>query len=443
MKEQEIKRLLTERHGIESLNEMQRQVLEKSNDKGDMVIYSPTGSGKTIAYTIPMLKALHAKPEVLQSVIIAPSRELVLQIFNVIQPIAVGLKVSCCYGGHKVEDERMSLLVTPGIIVATPGRLLDHVHRGHIDIRNTKWLILDEFDKILELGFEEEMRQLLRNMPNLSRRVLTSATVLDTIPDYVRLNGALTLNFLHKEGDPASRMTIWSVASPEKDKLDTLRSLLLTLPRGKSIVFVNYRDAVSRINTYLRQHHIASGVYHGGMEQIEREKAIAMFNNGSIMVLVTTDLASRGLDISEVSHIIHYHLPVSPEAYVHRNGRTARVDAEGSVFILMSPDEDTPDYIKIDDAYELNPFNEHSQLAAEMATIYINAGRKEKISRGDIVGYILANSDLQSTQIGAIDLRDHYALVAVPRAGIRDLVLRLKQAKLKGKKVLLSLAEQS
>ncbi|MBR1803576.1 MAG: DEAD/DEAH box helicase, partial [Muribaculaceae bacterium] len=391
---------------------MQQQVLDVSNSSGDLIIYSATGSGKTIAFALPLLKAMRVQPEVLQAVVIAPSRELVMQIYNVLQPIAVGLKVTCCYGGHKVEDERLSLLVTPGIIVATPGRLLDHVQRGHIDVRNVRWLVLDEFDKALELGFEDEMRRLLRHMPNLSKTMLTSATMLDEIPDYVKLRNPQTLNFLVQAKSEVPRLLVWSVASKSRDKLDTLRQLLLSLPVSRTIVFVNHRDAVERVLRYLLKNHISCGMYHGGMEQIEREKAVAMFRNGSFMVLVATDLASRGLDISEVNHIVHYHLPVSAESFIHRNGRTARVNAPGSAYVLLGPDEDCPDYVTLDDAMELPDEPLRSSIEMAVASLYIDAGRKDKISRGDIVGFLIANGELESSQVGRIDLSDHYAIVA-------------------------------
>ena len=440
MKQQTIMQAVSARLGIEELNAMQRRVLEASSHKGDLVVYAPTGSGKTLAFAIPLLKAMQSKPEVLQAVIIAPSRELVLQIYNVLQSIATDLKVTCCYGGHRVEDERLSLLVAPGILVATPGRLLDHVQRGHIDIRNTRWLVLDEFDKALELGFEDEMRQLLRRMPNLSRRVLTSATMLNQVPEYVKLNNPLTLNCLETTDSPANRTSVWSVATSSKDKLESLRRLLLSVDEGKAIVFVNYRDAVLRVHEYLKHEHIASGMYHGGMDQIDREKAVDMFNNGSFMVLVTTDLAARGLDIADVRHIIHYHLPVSAEAYVHRNGRTARVDASGEVYVLLAPEEDCPDYVNIDDAMELPDDLLRNRIEAPMATLHFKAGRKEKISRADVVGFIVNNSGVEAKQIGRIDLHDHYTLVAIPRSALHDTLQRLQVAKIKGHRVRITMA---
>lgn len=441
MKLTEIYSRLSSRLAIESLNDLQRTVVDCSrNSFNDIIIYAPTGSGKTLAYVIPMLEDLSVNGIGVQAVVIAPSRELVLQIFSVIQSLAQGMKVSCCYGGHPTEDERLSLQVTPAILVSTPGRLLDHIHRGHIDISTAKWLVLDEFDKSLELGFEEEMRELFGLMPDFKRRILTSATVLDKMPQYVCLNDVKIVDFLDNVNSPSNRMTVFSVRSFGANKPQMLMKLLNSFETGKSIVFLNHREEVERMNTLLLDYGFSSGMYHGGMEQLEREKAVALFRNGSLMVLVTTDLASRGLDIVDVQHIIHYDIPLTPEVYIHRNGRTARVDANGLVYVFI--EDNCPDFIQIDQSLELAGDIIHSKREAPMATLHFAAGRKEKISRGDIVGFILANSDLTSKDIGKIDIADHYALVAVPRGALNSLIAQLQKARIKGQKVRITLAKQ-
>ena len=440
MKEQEILSLINERMGIETLNDMQRRVLDAATQShGDIVLYSPTGSGKTLAYIIPLLKALKNAPQRLHAVVIVPSRELALQIFDVLRAIAVGHKTTCCYGGHKVEDERLSLVVVPEIIVSTPGRLLDHCQRGHIDLNNVAQLVIDEFDKCLELGFEDEMKKLLKRMPNLSRRFLTSATMIDQLPDYLRLNACTELDFT--DGAKANRLKVWQVTSDEPDKLETLRRLLLSLPDGRSIVFANYRDAVERIHAFLVSHHIAAGLYHGALDQLSREMALNMFHNGTYPVLVTTDLGSRGLDITNVKNIIHYHMPVSAESYTHRNGRTARQHASGDAFVIVGPNESLPDHVLPDDEWHVPAKLDRNCIESHVATIYFMAGKKEKISKGDIMGFIANNSDIPAQEIGQIDVRDHYAIAAVPRANVTVTLTRLQTAKLKGKRTRISLVK--
>ena len=429
--------------GIERLNEMQQLVISSADShNGDLMIYAPTGSGKTLAYVIPMLKELKINCHDLQSVIIAPSRELVLQISRVLQLISTGVKVTCCYGGHKVEDERLSLQVTPAIVVSTPGRLLDHAKRGNLDLSNVRQVIIDEFDKCLELGFEDEMHQLFSKMHGISRRILTSATVLTKLPEYVGIENPVIHDFLDTIESPSSRMVVYRVISPEKDKIKTLRQLLLTIKGTRTIVFLNYREGAERVYSYLHKNGIDCALYHGGMDQIEREKAVAIFRNGSVEVLVTTDLASRGLDIENVKHIVHYNLPLTAEVYTHRNGRTARVDTNGTIYVIVSRDEQCPDFIRIDDEVKLPSKTLQGCLKAKMSTLYFAAGRKEKISRGDIVGFIVANSDLKSSDIGRIDLYDHYALAAIPKKASRDVLVLLNYARIKGKRVRITLAEQ-
>lgn len=441
MKEQEILSLINERLGISDLNDLQKSVLKNLKISSSAIIYSPTGSGKTLAFSVTLLKALkNFDTEKLQAVIIAPSRELVIQISDVIRPIAPDYKVTSLYGGHNVADEKNSLQNVPSIIVGTPGRLLDHANRGNIDLTNVRQLILDEFDKCLELGFEEEMRKLLKKMPNLSRKILTSATILKDIPDFVNLTDYVTLDFLESAENPSERTTVWQVKSEEKDKLAALRTLLYSIPQGKTIIFANYRDAVSRIYQNLKDNQISADIYHGALEQMDREKAIAMFNNESYPILVSTDLGSRGLDIKEVKNIIHYHLPVSQESYTHRNGRTARVDKTGDVYILTHQDEQLPDFVTIDETFNLPEKCEKKSIVNRNSTLYFKAGKKEKISKADIVGFIANNSQIAPNEIGVINVYDHYALVAVPKQKAKTAVSQLLKAKIKGKKIRIEIA---
>lgn len=441
MKEQEILSLINERLGISDLNDLQKSVLKNLKISSSAIIYSPTGSGKTLAFSVTLLKALkNFDTEKLQAVIIAPSRELVIQISDVIRPIAPDYKVTSLYGGHNVADEKNSLQNVPSIIVGTPGRLLDHANRGNIDLTNVRQLILDEFDKCLELGFEEEMRKLLKKMPNLSRKILTSATILNEIPKFVNLREYVTLDFLESAENPNERTTIWQVKSEEKDKLAALRTLLYCIPQGKTIIFANYRDAVSRIYQNLKDNQISAGIYHGALEQMDREKAIAMFNNESYPILVSTDLGSRGLDIKEVKNIIHYHLPVSQESYTHRNGRTARVDKTGDVYILTHQDEQLPDFVTIDETFNLPEKCEQKSIVNRNSTLYFKAGKKEKISKADIVGFIANNSQIAPNEIGVINVYDHYALVAIPKQKAKTAVSQLLKAKIKGKKIRIEIA---
>lgn len=445
MKEAEILSNIQARMGIEELNEMQQAMIKHcSGAASDITLLSPTGSGKTLAFLIPTLKAMGEADGKLQALIIAPSRELVIQIYEIARQIATPYKVSCCYGGHNVLDEKQSLKATPALLITTPGRLVDHIQRGHIDIYSTRLLVLDEFDKTLELGFHEEVRKIIKHAPNVKRKILTSATMIAEYPDFIRQQSPVIVNFLYNNAQTRSRMKVWRVQSPDKDKLETLRHLLLSLPVKKTIVFVNYRDAVERVQQFLKQSGISAGIYHGALEQIEREKAIAMFNNGSYTVLVSTDLGSRGLDIDSVGYIVHYHLPVSAQAYTHRNGRTARVDEDGEVFVITAPGEQLPEGATTDDDKAVDGSTHlQERITAPCQTLYFMAGKKEKISKGDILGFLLANTSLTSPQIGKIDVKDHYALVALPEDVAAQALQDVATKKIKNKKIKISFAKVS
>lgn len=440
MKEGEILKNISSKLGINKLNRMQRELAEKSNTP-DMVVLSPTGSGKTLAFTIPVLKNMRPSSGAVQAVILAPSRELAVQIGKVVQAAATGYKTTCCYGGHSFEDEKNSLSVTPDILVGTPGRILDHLKRGNLDVHRNRILVLDEFDKSLELGFLDEMGKIIRRMPNVSRRILTSATPIEAYPEFLDMESAATFDFLQESNNPTERMQIYNVKSDLKDKLESLLLLLRNLRNGKTIIFANYRESAERIHEFLEKHHLPVGIYHGGLDQIEREKAVMMFNNGTFMVLTTTDLGSRGLDIQEVEHIIHYHLPQTKEIYTHRNGRTARVNATGCIYVITGPNERIPDFIQFDEEFPLDQ-NAEMQIDRTFETLFFSAGKKEKISRGDILGFLVAKGGLDAKEIGKIDIADHYALAAIPANKAEEVLAAIVKEKIKNKRIRISIARQ-
>lgn len=435
MKEKEFLPLVKERLKIDEINPMQRRMMDAASESRDIILLSPTGSGKTLAFLLPVLKILRPFTGRIQAVIIAPSRELVLQIFNVLREISGSLKATALYGGHKVEDEVNSLQAGTDIIVATPGRLLDHIRRRNIDVMPCRIAVLDEFDKSLELGFEDEMKKIFTHLKNVSRIILTSATRMPVLPAFLKLNNPLELSYLDDNRSLRHRMKIHRIDADGKDKLETLLSLLNNLsaekPIGKTIVFANHRESAERIYNFLRSKGVSVVLYHGALDQKDREKAIAVFNNGSKPVLIATDLASRGLDIADVDNIIHYHLPLQEETYTHRNGRTARVDSEGNVYVLVGPQETPAAYIVTDDTFRLIP-DVKGNLKSNISTLYITAGKKEKLSRGDILGFLTAQEGLQGSSIGKIDVKDHFSLVALDSAAAQQLLRKGNNFKIKG-----------
>ena len=427
------------RLGIDALNTMQQDMLQTARKGASVVLLSPTGSGKTLAYLLPLLEKLDAKNDDLQALVIVPSRELATQTADVARRLCSELRVCACYGGRPAMEEHQFLKgLRPHLVAATPGRLLDHLQKGNLLADNVQTLVIDEFDKSLELGFREQMNDILKMLPSIKQRILLSATDSEDILAFVGTRDYVRLNFLDEETD--DRISLLVVKSPEKDKLQTLYRLLCTLGTQKSLVFVGYRESVERVGGFLEEQGIMADIFHGGMEQRDRERALYRFMNGSVGVLVSTDLASRGLDISDVDNIIHYHLPLNEEACTHRNGRTARWDMKGSAYFILGPEENLPEYLVEDVETFSLPTKVPKPEKPLWVTLYIGKGKKDKISRGDIVGFLTKQGGLESSQIGRIDVLPHWSYVAVERAISRELLNRIKGLKIKGQKTIYALA---
>ena len=420
--------------GIAELNDMQREAYEAIlRSRNDVIILSPTGSGKTLAYLLPLVQLLNAGSDEVQALVIVPGRELALQSHQVLKSMGSGLRSQACYGGRTAMDEHRQLRQNrPQLVFGTPGRLNDHLSKGNIAAGQIKYLVIDEFDKCLEMGFHDEMTRLVQQLPALQRRILLSATDAEQIPHFVEMGRTNRLDYLVEEEPVSDRVEVYRVDCPQKDKLDTLRRLLLQLGGEQSIVFLNYRDSVERVDQYLREQGFVTSAFHGGLDQRQREDALYKFSNGSSTVLVSTDLASRGLDIPKLDNVIHYHLPLNEEALIHRVGRTARWDQMGRTFFLVGPEET----LQIE-ALDSAPFSVESPLSAEvplprMATIYIGKGKKDKISKGDIVGFLCKIGGLSPQEIGRIDVNDRYAYAAVSRPRLHNLLKAVKGQKIKG-----------
>jgi superfamily II DNA/RNA helicase len=415
--------------GIAALNEMQQAVLDAGTTK-DLLLLSPTGSGKTLAFLLPLLTTLTEEEKKIQALIIAPSRELAIQIETVFRSLGAGYKVNCCYGGHPLRIESRSLEYPPTVLIGTPGRILDHLDRGNIQLDGVRTWVLDEFDKSLELGFLDEMKKIASHLPNVRRRVLTSATEAVDVPDFVGMRRPIRLSFL-KGTKEVKGLTLRVVKSPVKDKLETLYKLLGELKGESSLVFCNYRETVERVSDYLTKMGVENGCFHGGMEQLDRERALAYFRNGSITVFISTDLASRGLDIADVKHVIHYHLPVNEEAYVHRNGRTARMHAEGDAYLILNEAETVPEYVTREPDEFFLPNVAKKPVVSEWKTIVINRGKRDKLSKKDVVGFLFQKGGLDKEDLGIVEIKESCAFAAVKREKVKGLLARIRDEKIK------------
>ena len=416
---------------IHTLNPMQQEAIAVIESTANTILLSPTGTGKTLGFSLPLLKYLDSDCHEVQALILVPTRELAIQIEQVIRTMGSGFKINAVYGGRPMSKDKIEIKHNPAVLIGTPGRILDHFNSDRFSKESIKTLILDEFDKSLEQGFEDQMKSIIDQLPAISKRILTSATQGVSVPVFVKLNQPTTINYLNQ--NTPSKLAIKTVISPDKNKLKTLLSLLEHIGNEPGIIFCNFRDSISEVSEFLERHKISHTCFSGGMEQKERERALIKFRNGSSQVLLATDLAARGIDIPEMKFIVHYELPIHKEEFIHRNGRTARVDAKGTAYVLKWQDQLLPEFIlnvKGIDISEKAPYKPQY-----WQTLFISGGRKDKISKGDIAGLFFKQGKLDKHELGTIELKQDCAFVAVPLAKADDLILNLNNTRLKKKKV--------
>jgi superfamily II DNA/RNA helicase len=423
---------------IKELNEMQKSFIDKATSTSNLMLLSPTGSGKTLAFLIPLINKLRTDEAGVQALIITPSRELTLQIEQVFRAMKTSYKVSVCYGGHAMKIEQNSLSEAPAVIIGTPGRLSDHIVKKSFSTETIKMVVLDEFDKSLQLGFQEQLMIIFKNLTGKQQHLLTSATQLDTWPEFLPFKKPETLNYLKDEVE--SKLKLKVVHTKSADKVETLMRLVASFNQEVCLVFCNHREAVDRISALFTKHKFEHGILQGAMDQIDREKNLIRFRGGAHNVLIATDLASRGLDIPEIKHVVHYQLPPQQESFIHRNGRTARMHAEGQAYLVLADDETLPGYIdksveelKLSDKLHLPP-------PPRFACLYISAGKKDKISKGDIVGLLTKKGGLQSDDIGLITTLDFSSYVSVRRSMVDKVLANIKNERLKKLKVKIEVA---
>ena len=416
--------------GITALNPMQEEAALAILHAQDVVILSPTGSGKTLAFLLPVLAKFQEDLEAIQGLVLVPSRELALQIETVARDMGTGFKVNAIYGGRPIAKDFEDLQHPPALLIGTPGRIADHLKRGTFSTRQLKFLILDEFDKSLEIGFADEMEAILEKTTFVEQQILTSATQLEDWPPFLRLNRPTNINYL---GEGTSSLEIKRLVSPEKDKLHTLGASLRHLGAKPGIIFCNYKDSIQRVSDYLTEQGIDHACFYGGMEQKDGERSLIKFRNGTHQLLLATDLAARGIDVPEIAFIIHYHLPHHEQEFIHRNGRTARMHREGTAYVLHWEQDELPDFIgnppeePIEEAPALQP--------SDWATVFISGGRKDKISKGDIAGLFFKQGQLKKGDLGVIELKIDCAFVAVRRAKAKQVIRLLDNGRIKKRKL--------
>jgi ATP-independent RNA helicase DbpA len=426
---------------IASLNKMQLETIQAAKKEGDLMLLSPTGSGKTLGFLLPVFQRINQHKEGVQILILVPSRELAIQIEQVFKQMGTGFKVNCCYGGHSTKIERNNLEFPPAVLVGTPGRIAHHIRNNNFDTHSIHTLVLDEFDKSLEFGFQDDMSEIIGQLQYLKKRILTSATKLEEIPSFTGFENETVVNYLSDTPTKAVGLKLKLLRSDKKDKLDALLNLLCWQGSKSTLIFCNHRESVERVSDLLYDNAIMHDIFHGGMEQEDRERALIKFRNGSHQILVTTDLASRGLDIPEIESVVHYHLPLKEDAFIHRNGRTARMNAEGTSYLLLGADEELPDFItEVPEELTLPEASNVPKLT-EWQTLYIAAGKKDKINKMDIVGMLCQKGNLVKADLGLIEVLDHTSYVAVKRDKIEAMLRLVRHEKIKGRGVRMEISK--
>lgn len=433
---------------IEKLNDMQTAVLTAAKQNSDLVLLAPTGSGKTVAFLLPVLETLirlsteergRAMERIggVRVIILVPSRELALQVEQVFKRITTDYKVACCYGGHSVKTEKNNLEQAPSVLIGTPGRIEFHLREGNFDESMVSMLVLDEFDKSLEFGFQQDMSSIIESLRSLEQRLLVSATSMPEIPDFTGLTMPVYINYLDLQ-EKSGQLTVKKVIITQ-DRFETLFKLISKIGEQTMLVFCNQREMVTELSDFLMDRQVDHEIFHGGLEQIERERALLKFRNGTVRILISTDLASRGLDISHVKHVIHFQKPVTEEAYIHRNGRTARMAESGTAYMLIEEGENIS-YLPSDSAVEEIDGSYNTPKPTLWETLYIAAGKKDKVNKVDIVGLLLKKGQIAKEDVGLIEVKDQSSYVAVKRELVNSILNLLSNEKIKNKKVKISVA---
>jgi ATP-dependent RNA helicase DbpA len=418
----------------------------------DVAGQAETGSGKTAAFGLPILQQIDTNLQQIQALVVVPTRELAVQVRHELKQYAQqlpNLKISAFYGGHSFSQERASLAFPPQVLVGTPGRLTDHLSRHTLSFDQVQHLVLDEADKLLEMGFQEELDVILDSLPQARQVVLFSATMPDKVKNLIA-DSLKDPKFIKASANalPVQVKQVGIKVEPQ-EKQNTLSRLLHSIQHQGTVVFANTRVVADALTTFLQAQQIAAKALHGGMEQQDRDKTMTLFRNGTTNVLVATDLAARGLDIANLATIIHFELPDDEAAYLHRSGRTGRAGKGGTVYTFVTQRDERQlqawEQVQMDEWLTdagLGKKAQHQQTTpavSAFATLHINAGRKDKLSPRDIVGALIAETGLKADQIGKIEVQERQSFVAVPAAQSITIAQSLSNGKIKGRKYRASL----
>lgn len=423
--------------GFRSLMDIQHKSVDAFQKHTEIQLFSKTGSGKTLAFLLSILSKLDLDKKEVQAIILAPSRELCIQINDVFRSLKPGYKSTVCYGGHSMQEEKSSLSVAPAVVIGTPGRLSDHIDRNNLHLQHCSFLVIDEFDKCLEFGFNDDMSYITRQLLAIEYKMLVSATKMEEIPAFIELKNPFIIDNL-KEDDEVDIQE--HLVKYQGDLIEGLEDLLNSFKHERAIVFCNYREVAQDVSNQLKGKGITSAYYHGGLDQDERERALIKFRHGSVTLLICTDLGSRGLDIPEINHVIHYQYPNSEEAFIHRKGRTARMSTSGNSYLFVRENTQLPLYIKRPSS-EINIMpSADGAVKPEWETLYLSGGKKDKINKIDIVGFLSKKGNLNRGELGVVTVLDRASYAAIKSTKVKQVLTKIQYEKIKGKKLKIEIA---
>ncbi len=410
----------------------------------DVRAQAKTGSGKTAAFGLGLLQHIDAKNFNTQSLVLCPTRELADQVANELRRLAryiPNLKILTLCGGVPFSVQRDSLAHAAHVIVATPGRLLDHLHKETVNLDHLQTLVLDEADRMLDMGFSDEIDAIISFAPHQRQTLLFSATWPESIADISQRiqNNPQTIEINSVNELPDVEQQFYEVA--RHDKIELLQKLLSRDQPASCVIFCNTKKDCQAVFDALNDSKQSVLVLHGDMEQRDRDQTLVRFANGSSRVLVATDVASRGLDIKALEMVINFELSWDPEVHVHRIGRTARAGQSGLAISLCSPEEaQRANALEEMLNMKLNWLPEPTglritPLEADMVTLCLDGGKKAKIRPGDILGALTGDVGLQGDDIGKITIHPIHAYVAIKKSAANQAWKHLQQGKIKGKSV--------
>lgn len=413
----------------------------------DVAGQAETGSGKTAAFGLPILQTVNTELQQIQALVLVPTRELAVQVRQELKLYAKKLptlKISAFYGGHAFSQERASLAHPPQVLVATPGRLTDHLSRRTVDLSKVKQLVIDEADKLLEMGFEEEVDLIIEALPADRQAILFSATMPDGVKALIS-NSLRDPQFVKASANAIpDKVKLIGIKVSHQERQEAVVKLLKSINAAGTVVFCNTRATADEMASLLQEKGLSAKPLHGGMEQPDRDRAMTLFRNGTTQILIATDVAARGLDIDALRTIVHAEIPDDEASYLHRSGRTGRAGKSGTVYTLATPRDEQKlndwKQIRLDEWQTLGSLSKNTRQPAtdsdsSFATLFINAGRNQKISPRDIVGALIAEAGLAADQIGKIEIQDRASYVAVPQKLSSQIAAKLNEAKIKGKRL--------